>query len=423
MYCAKLYKVIKMWKKIGLMGIIALLLVAALVPMVSAKGEATNMWDKISVKQGTTNALGGGSYISIGTNNTRVNVIYGNNEHKNVVRIVVDTIRYAGGLKIYNKDGTLKDKKILRYHAFVGQAFNYIAEVRNINNNRSVVKFVALNNSWNMDGLKITNISSNETRIDFTLYMNNVPYTEVFDNASLGDGVVNKIALHFHITVQMENKTIRGFPWYSYRPGKGLSLDGRKNYTGEMVSFQIKYDKEIDGWDYNDNTSKIIVANNIFWGISGNDKLIHMIAKRYGGSRADVGNRSYGNNTLPHRRMLFRHSGRIVFTEVGDWQRIGKFRWESNVTVDNQTRQAYYQIVGGERIVRWYDHGVFALTVLKGALIYPVGSSIFQDPSIEVNEFYISFGNLVVPSMGLSIIGIAAVAIVLVAFAIYRIKK
>jgi len=412
-----------MWKKVGLVGVAILLLVAALVPMVSAKGETTNIWDKLSVKQGTTDALGGGDYVAIGTNNTRVSVIYGNGEHNNSVKIVVDTIRYAGGLKIYNKDGTIKDKKILRYHAFVGQTFNYIAEVKSINNNRSVIKYVSLKGSWNMDGLKITNISSNETRIDFTVYMNNVPYTKVFDNASLGDGVVNKIALHFHITVQMENKTIRGFPWYTYRPGKGLSLDGRKNYTGEVVSFQIKYDKEIDGWDYNDNSSKIIVANNIFWGVSGNDKVIHMIAKRFGGSRANVGNKSYGNNTLPHRRMLFRHNGRIVFTEVGEWQRIGKFRWESNVTVDNQTRQAYYQIVGGERMVKWYEHRVFALTVLNGALIYPVGSSIFQDPSIEINEFYISFGSLVVPSMGLSIMGIAAVAIVLVAFAIYRIRK
>ncbi len=411
-----------MWKKIGLMGLIAVLLLAALVPMVSAQSENANIWNKISVESGTTDALGG-DYISIKTNSTKVSVIYGSGEHSNTVKIVVDTIRYAGGLKIYNRDGTLKDKKVLRYHAFVGQSFDYIAEVRNIENNRSVVKYVSLKGDWEFGGFKITNISSNETRIDFTVYRVNVPYTEIIDNSSVGDGLVNKIALHFHITVYMKNETIKGFPWYSYRPGKGISLDGRKNYTGEVISYQIKYDKEIDGWDYNNNNSKLVVANNIFWGISGRDKVIHMIINRFGGSRANVANHSYGNKTIPHHRMLFRHRGRIVFTEVGEWQRIGKFRWESNVTVDGQTKQAYYQIVGGEKVVKWYQHRVFALTVLKGALIYPVGQSIYQDPSIEVNEFFINFGTLVIPSAGLSIIGVAAIFIVLVVLVIYRIKK
>ncbi len=402
--------------------IVAVMLSATLLPMSAANEGTGNIWDRISIERGTTDALGGGDYIAIKTNNSSISIIYGGDGKNNTVKIVSEMQRYAGGVKIYSRNGTLVTQKILRYRFFLGQSFNYIGEVRNLNDSRQMVKYVALRTQWKMSGFKITNLSANETRIDFTIYVKNLPYTEVSNNSEVGDGVVNYIALHFHITASLEKRTLHGFPWYAYQPGKGIHLIGRRNYTGEVVRFQIKYDKEIDGWDYV-GSSKIIVQNNIFWGISGNEKVLHLLMKRYGGCRARIGNHTYGNETLPRHRLLFKRRGAIEFTELGQWDRIGRFRWESNVTVDNQTRQAYYQIVGGERIVRWYRHRAFALTVLNGALIYPAGERIFQDPSIELSQYYLNFGPLPLPTAAISFISVMVLAVFVLALLIYRIKK
>ncbi len=406
----------------GIIGVAFLLAVAIFFPAVAA-APSQSIWDKISVERGSTNILGGGDYVSIKTNGTSITVLYGTKENPNTVKILASMERYAGGINLYDKNGTLVGKKILRYRAFLGQSFNFIGEYRNVNNSKTLVKYVALRGQWHLSGMKITNISSNQTLINFTIAMKDVPYTMVRDNSSAGDGMVSEIAFHFHILVEMKEQKVEGFPWYSYQPGKGVHMIGRKNYTGTVVTYRIKYDKEIIGWDYTNSSNRIVVVNNLFWGISGNEKVIKFIIHRYGGARARIGEHVYGNSSLPHHRIFIAHGGRITFTEIGQWQRIGRFRWESNVTVDNQTRRAYYQILGGERIYRWFDKRAVALVVLNGALIYPVGNHIFQDPSIEVSEYYLNFGALPLPTAGVAMMGTIAIVAVFAALLIYRFKK
>ena len=410
-------------KKIAMVAVILILGIAALLPLAGGSESTENVWDKIALIRGNTTSLGGGEYLAIKTKNSWVGIIYGSEENPQNVKIVAEMERYAGGVKIYDLNGTLKEKKILKYKVFLGQSFKYIGEVANINESKSLEKYVPLKGSWHISDVLITNISSNKTRIDFTLYMENIPYRYVNSNETSGDGRVNRIALHFHITVQLQERKIRGFPWYSYNPEGGVAMDKRKNYTGQVVTFQIKYDKEIDGWDYSNESSKLVVMNDLFWGTSGRDKVMRFITNRYGGCRAMVGKHAYDNTTLPHHPIFFPHSGRIEFTEVGQWQRIGRFRWESNVTVDNETRKAYYQIIGGEHMVGWFNHCVFSLTVLNGALIYPIGNSIFQDPSIEVSEFHINFKLPTLPTASISMLGLVTAFLVIGVIWIYRFKK
>ena len=432
-----------MMSKIGMLGIAAVLLFVALAPLSAASNtpqQTQNVWSRISLEKGNTTMLGGGNYIAIKSNGTFVGILYGSKDHPNSVKIVTKTIRYAGGVHIYDRNGNLKYSKVLRYESIVGQSFNYIWEFNDSNNNGSfdaqimnvngtlgerediVLKGADLHGVWNLDKIQITNISSNETKIDFTVYRDNIPYSTVYNDTYMGDGVVNRIAFHFHITVKVEHVNVTGFPWYAYRPMRGVSLQERKNYSGDAVIFQIKYDKDIQGWDHAPN-SKLAVGNNIFFGIAGNDKVVRMVMHRFGGCHARIGNHEYGNNTAPPRR-FFRHGGKVIFTEVADWQRVGKFVWESNVTVDGANKTAYYQIKGGEKIFRWLDDRAVALVVFNGLLIYPSGNQVFQDPLLEVNQLDINFNErTIIPTGMIAAIGLAVVSIIAAGVFFYTRRK
>ncbi len=432
-----------MISKIGMLGIVAVLLFAVFVPMSAASNtpqQTQNVWNRISIEKGNTTVFGGGNYVAVKSNGTFVGVLYGSGEHPNSVKIITKTIRYAGGVHIYDRNGHLKDSKVLKYESIIGQSFNYIWEFKDTNNNGSfdaqitdmngtlgesedtVLKGISLYGIWNLEGFQVTNISSNETRIDFTVYQDNISYAKVFNSSYMGDGVVNRVAIHFHITVKLMHVNVTGFPWYTYRPTQGISLEERKNYSGDVVVFQIKYDKDIQGWDHAPD-SKLAVGNNIFFGVAGNDKVVRMVIHRFGGCRARVGNDTYGNNTTPPKR-FFHHSGRVIFTEVADWQRVGKFVWESNVTVDGTNRTAYYQIRGGEKIYRWFDHRAIAMVVFNGLLIYPAGNQVFQDPLLEIDQMYIDFGiQKILPTGLIAIAGLATVVVVAVGAFLYTKRK
>jgi len=74
-------------------------------------------------------------------------------------------------------------------------------------------------------------------------------------------------------------------------------------------------------------------------------------------------------------------------------------------------------------MVGWFNHRVFSLTVLNGALIYPIGNSIFQDPSIEVSEFHINFKLPTLPTASISMLGLVTAFLVIGVIWIYRFKK
>ncbi len=421
---SKIHRIMERVKKAGvILAIFAFVLVLFSPASYGATGtESENVWNHIQINEGNTSMLGGGSYIAVKTNSSFVGVIFGNGEQKNSVKIITSTTRYAGGIKIYDSSGHLKDSRVLKYRSFVGQSFGQILEFTGTGSraNASIIKGVNLTGAWNVTEVKITNISSNETLIEFTVYRDNLKYAGIRNSTSIGDGIVERVAFHFHIMVSLEHREIRGFPWYEYRPDTGVKLAERKNYSGDVVVFRVKYDKDIQGWDPVPG-SKLAVRNSIFFGIAGNDRIIHMVEKRYGSGGARIGNNTYNNATLPHRR-VFHRGGNIVFTGMGDWHRIGKFVWESNVTVDGKNRSAYYEINGGERIHRWFNHRAVDMVSIHGALIYPSGSSVFQDPMLEVNQLNIDFGSVVLPTGTIAMAGLVAAAVVMVGAVVYTRK-
>ncbi len=424
------------WRKIGIIALSVVLVCVALLPAAYADtGDEENIWNRISVERGTTDEFGGGDYVYVKSGSAFFGVLYGTEENNNFVKILADVERYAGGVDIYGSDGRLISKRILRYHTFVGQQFNFAWEYVDkdgdamfdfsvVDDNGTIVeegdepiKAISFWGAWNMTDFHITNISNEEVRVDFTVERDNIPYTHIMDNTSLGDGVVNKIAIHFHITARLEVRNVTGFPWYRYQRGEGISLDHRENYSGKVVVFEVKYDKEIIGWDFKNESSRVVVENTLFFGVAGMKGTLYMIRHRYGGCGAEIDNTTYDNQSLPMHRRIFRHGDRIVFTGVGNWERVGRFRWESNVTVDNTTKKAYYQIHDGFAYIKRWNNRVFAMIALRGGLIYPAGEHIFQDPSLSTEQMYIDFGLRYLPT-GLialmSIVAIVALAVALV---------
>jgi hypothetical protein len=74
--------------------------------------------------------------------------------------------------------------------------------------------------------------------------------------------------------------------------------------------------------------------------------------------------------------------------EIDDsWERVGRFSWTNNVTVDGKEMQMHAQIQGGIRIqirMRGLDFRGFNLI---GGFVYPGGTEIYHDPEVSGEAF------------------------------------
>jgi len=115
---------------------------------------------------------------------------------------------------------------------------------------------VELKQAWKLSPVDIVNDYANQSKhITFSLYVDNVTYTKVYDpnflfgpqwrNGTVEDGTVAKIAFTFHLTATAKTVTAE-VPFYSVKIDNNKVISSEqiasRNYTGTSMQTDFKYD-------------------------------------------------------------------------------------------------------------------------------------------------------------------------------------
>jgi hypothetical protein len=67
----------------------------------------------------------------------------------------------------------------------------------------------------------------------------------------------------------------------------------------------------------------------------------------------------------------------------GNWSKVAKLTWVSDVSVDGQRKSMYVQIQGGRKVLLSGPQGLFYGFGVLGGVSYPGGDKIYHDPMVE----------------------------------------
>ncbi len=391
------------------------LLVSPLVISVATAGDGQNSF-KISpvVEQGKTDRFGGGEWIVVKAGDTRFGVIYGTVEHHNKLFIVADYKRYAAGIDVHDSEGNYLRSKGVPVWTVFAQSFDRMVEFRDLDDNYRFdlrrledsqvtsdipVKGLSLIQAWTLSDMT-QETSGDLLFVNFTLSIFNTRYT--WSRELPNDDDVQKVALTFHIRVGVEDFTAR-VPWFKVVVSGGderrlvsRSFEGWREYDGQRVNMSVKYDHDIQGWDFSHNDSALLLETRLMAGML-NGKETQERYRLQEGARIIEGDPESGPKICDDRALLppeprgiltEQSKGNIWFDD--DWFRIGRFTWESDVTVDGEEEDMYFQVHGGGPMTFEYGRSFFTGFGIIGAFVYPEGSSIYHDPGFEAASF--SFG-------------------------------
>ncbi|MEM3444401.1 MAG: hypothetical protein QW115_00320 [Thermoplasmata archaeon] len=356
----------------------------------STTGESQT--DNITYVCETSELLGGGTVVGLRVRDITFGVLFGDENHSNSVIVFTSTTRYFGGAELYDTNGNYLGKRGIPITTICAQRFDYLGEFLRVSPDQLFspierIKGINLNGTWEFGNLtKGIDNASRSAEISFTLSRYNLTYTQL--NSETPAGVLEKIALTFHLHLSIENKTITDVPWYKVtvdRRDNNRIVDSAflryENYSCGVVNGSFKYDHLIEGWDFATNRSALAMGTTIVVLNYVHNKVAEWLHAEYGRMGAETDNDTIANEstgpTLP--RAITRDS--IAFKD--NWQRIGVFRWVSNVTVDGIEKPMLFQVHGWERLGFSYGNGNFRGFGVKGAFLYPQGNSIYHDPGLN----------------------------------------
>lgn len=457
---------------IAALSFVAMLLTAGMSGVVSAAPISNDPMDRIRLETGHTKDWNGGDYVAV--NMTKdgsaawFGVVYGTEDHPAPITLVGITLRYLGGAQVVGPNGnviadhvpipvvTVFAQSLLAIFEFDDTGFptafgNYGADngvfdfspagmlFSGVQQSEPVYKYVDLNRSWSRSAITTQTDAANSSKIyEFSIYATNVTYSKVWDpqlhafrNGTADDGTVGKIEFVFHIKATAEAVTVE-VPTYRVTLDNGQITDSQaiapRNYTGVSASADIKYDHIVEGWDPYPNATNphIMLENVLAFGVL----VPHIVEEWYNvqfvknhiedGSgvvsyttdRGDV--QARGNDDVQRNSTLLKENS-IEFTD--NWERCGALTWVSNVTVDGQERQAYYQVHAGLalNVLSPGELGARAMLVfILGGYIYPVGQSVVHDPSFFAQALQVDDNSLkalfVVLLIGIAVVCIATLA-------------
>jgi hypothetical protein len=441
----------------------ALMLTAGLATVTMA-APATDPLDKIRLETGTTTEFGGGDYVAVnmtdGDSAAWFGIVYGNPENPNAPTLVGAYIRYLGGATVRDENGGMMIGTVpipvltvfaQQLDALIefndtglpdGHGGRYGADngVFDFYGNRSldnfslwavepVYKIIDLKDvAWSLGDITTEIDEANGTKhYDLALTATDLMYSKIWDNqpatnpdgsrnGTVDDGVVSKIELVFHIDASAKQMEA-AVPWYDVRIDGGNNIissqeAGTKNYTGISVDAAFKYDHIIEGWDYTaqSNTSKLMLENVVFFGTYIPGIVQKWIDAQFVGSgiAGGAGNVYYQasgsdavTSDLPDQSTKVQKNS-IEYRD--NWQRVGQITWVSNVTVDGNEEQMYYQVHAGDDIndVKDFqapaDGEVVGIAVI-GGYVYPAGSDIVHDPTFEAGAMQLALVSDISPGL------------------------
>lgn len=333
------------------------------------------------------------------------------------LQMVLDYQRFFGAAELYDEQGNYLRTTGLPLHTTLVQAFDYMIEFRDLDNdtlfdphmvlNRTdfpgdpPVKALTLQNAWHLDGDVERVVGNGSAWVKFTLSAYDVPYARVFDagprlwrNGVIGDGSLDRISLTFRLaaTARAVHATI---PFYKVHlangnentPTRSEFLENR-TVSGVSLSVDGKYDQTIEGWDFAHRDSKVALLTPIGFGNRIDRPIVQWLQRQFGGACLKDGSfahcESEGGPTAPVRIAR----DRLQIAE--SWHRAGEMYWVSEVTVDGVPSTMTFEIyrvarVEGERI-----DGAALVNGFRafGAFVYPQGHSIVHDPGLRASSLF-----------------------------------
>ncbi len=425
---------------------------------------------KLTTATGTTTDFGGGNYfyVKFGSD-AAFGIVWGTNDTPNNVYFVAIKARYVGMAQVYDTNGDLvaanQSIKIATVYAVI---LDSLVEYNDSNQNgmlqyragytnknftetyttEQLFKKASLRTAWHQS--TVTDTSSDTERTwSFDLTAKDLPYEPLANySGPSGDSKLNEVKLTFHLTatlVQVDNATIPQWRVTVQRSGMGMGggMGGMMfsnieqmpvmTVSGKMLSYHVKWDQSLQGWDYDTNNSNpallmqlgAIVGNYLPPALMASMTWMQMVrlqqmnefgyCRGYSGSSVDVRD-STGMMTSP------RPLSSPMLTFGGDKTRIGALTWVSNVTVDGMDKQLHAQIMGGVPIVSLGVNGaLFTGFAVLGGISFPGGGLIVHDPTFSSDALLdvgSSSATVNIPWFLLGAVLIVAVLIIVVVVAV-----
>ncbi|MDD1769811.1 MAG: hypothetical protein LUO79_01875 [Methanomassiliicoccales archaeon] len=427
--------------------VVALLVTGGLGGAVSA-ASGPDSGSRIRLETGHTSDWDGGGYVAVnmtdGTNLAWFGVVYGTEEHPAPITIASMTLRYLGGAQVVDDNGrTLLNQIPIPVVTAFGQSLIGVFEFDDVGYNvpilgtygagnglydfsgpnlwsgagsfEPVYKYVDMKRAWTLTEIQTTTDEVNHSvSFDFSLYATNVTYAKVWDpalnqyrNGILADGVVERLEFRFHI-VASEQMVTTSVPFYQVTLNGGHVTGSKeiapRNFTASHVDCGIKYDHIIQGWDAYPNATapRLMLENAVVFAVGIPDIVQEWYNAQYVKTHVQDGaglieyQTDEGTQTVRDQSDLPERSTKVLTnTEIhsmDNWERVGTLSWVSNVTVDGQEKEMYYQIhVGAAGVIPTpkHDMDVKAIIIL-GGYVYPMGTDVVHDPSFASDVFQLN---------------------------------
>jgi len=391
--------------------------VMVLVPLgiMGTAGAAGTTRDLTTVVIGPvpTDRFGGGDLVAVKAGDALFGVRYGSSAHPNDLVIFAEYKRFLGGADIVDAQGNhIASRGIPVYTVFAQRLARFI-EFRQVNTSegfdlsvfdsgsifpvpltRNVpVKGLSLNTAWTLSGLTNETVDR-VTYVNFTVSATNLTYVHVANGTSVGDGMLNRVAFTFHLTVDTRDKTA-SVPWYRvtvdtlrHTEIRSVEFLGYRNLTGPAVVMGAKYDHLIEGWDFAYPSDTLALETQLILGNFIPERTAMFIHDAFPERAEDDANHTVPtsttlNQTAPTKPVLYTRD-RVYFAD--SFTRIGRFEWVSSVTVDGKVAQMMFEIQGGQRFSIMHNGAYFIGFGLRAAFIYPAGQMIVHDPVLSAES-------------------------------------
>ena len=377
----------------------------------SAAGTTRNL-APVVIGPVSTDRFGGGDFVGVKAGDALFGVRYGTTARPNDVVIFAEYKRFLGGADIVDARGDHLATRGIPVYTVLAQSLSRFIEFRQVNATdgfdltsfdhifpvpltRNVpMKGLPLNTSWTLSGPTNETVEG-VTYVNFTVSATNLTYVHVANNTSVGDGMLNRVAFTFHLTVDTKDKTLQ-VPWYRVTVDdadrsaiRHVEFLGYRNVTGPAVSMGAKYDHDIEGWDFAYPQDKLALETHLIVGNYIPERTAIFIHDAYDREHATddrnatVPTTTALNDTAPPPPQLYTRD-RVYFDD--DFTRIGRFEWETGVTVDGQAATMTFNIQGGGRETLIHNGAYFLGFWLRAAFVYPAGQVIVHDPVLSTES-------------------------------------
>jgi hypothetical protein len=387
---------------------------------------------KMTTDSGPTDILGGGDhfFVRFGSD-AAFGIVWGTQDHPNDIYVVSIAARYLGEAQVYNRQDQLVQANhtikvytmyavkldnlieyndsnkdgMLQYHRGYDQATEVTGNISN--SSETMYKMVDLDTAWNSTAV-VNTTTTNSTVFSFSLTATNQSYEYLSAKASynVGDNELNQLNLTFRLTAttaHVDNATISQYKLtvasgpFGNRMLYNIQQLDPKYASEDVVSYNAKWNKTIQGWDVDpNNTNPAILLE--FESLVGNyipltaasvletreyQKIIDLLGED-GTARVQTsaGSQNLNNTAGDMNGPMDLITPKMTFG--GNKTQIGTFEWVTNVTVDGKAAQAHSQVIAGyPTMVRGWNGEIFTGFVLVGGISYPGGGLIVQDPSVS----------------------------------------